>query len=54
MLTGCSGSLTDMEAESVTASTTIDAAPEAVFAVLADPSTHRHRRHRVGAGVPGQ
>ena len=29
-----------METESVAASTTIDAAPEAVFAVLADPSTH--------------
>src|SRR4029079_18102322 len=29
-----------METECVTASTTIAAAPEAVFAVLADPSTH--------------
>ena len=29
-----------MDPERVTASTTIDAAPEAVFAVLADPSTH--------------
>ncbi len=29
-----------METERVTASTTIDAAPEAVFAVLADPSAH--------------
>ena len=29
-----------MEADSVTASKTIDAAPEVVFAVLADPSTH--------------
>ena len=29
-----------MEAERVTASTTIEAVPEAVFAVLADPSTH--------------
>ncbi len=29
-----------METERVTASTTIEAAPEAVFAVLADPSTH--------------
>lgn len=29
-----------MEDEHVTASTTIDAAPEAVFAVLADPSAH--------------
>ena len=33
-------SLTGMENESVSASTTIEAAPEAVFAVLADPSTH--------------
>ena len=29
-----------MKTESVTASTTMEAAPEAVFAVLADPSTH--------------
>ena len=29
-----------METEHVSVSTTIDAAPEAVFAVLADPSTH--------------
>jgi hypothetical protein len=29
-----------METERVTASTTIEAAPQAVFAVLADPSTH--------------
>jgi uncharacterized protein YndB with AHSA1/START domain len=29
-----------METESITASTTIDAAPEVVFAVLADPATH--------------
>ena len=29
-----------MENEQLTTSTTIDAAPEAVFAVLADPSTH--------------
>ena len=29
-----------MAAESVTASTTIDATPEEVFAVLADPATH--------------
>ena len=29
-----------MEAERVTASTTIEAAPEPVFAVLADPSAH--------------
>ena len=32
--------LTGVEAERVAASTTIEAAPEAVFAVLADPSTH--------------
>jgi hypothetical protein len=32
--------LTGMEPERVTASTTIEAAPEAVFAVLADPSAH--------------
>ena len=32
--------LTDVEPERVTASTTIDAAPDAVFAVLADPSAH--------------
>ena len=32
--------LTGMEDEHVTASTTIEAAPEAVFAVLADPSAH--------------
>ncbi len=31
---------TDMEPESVSVSTTIEAAPEAVFAVLADPSAH--------------
>ena len=31
--------LTGMEPERVTASTTIEAAPKAVFAVLADPST---------------
>ena len=29
-----------MQAERVTTSTTIEAAPEAVFAVLADPSAH--------------
>jgi hypothetical protein len=29
-----------MDAERATATTTIDAAPEAVFAVLADPTTH--------------
>ena len=34
------GRLTGMETEHVTASTTIEAAPEAVFAVLADPSAH--------------
>src|SRR5258708_32038244 len=32
--------LTAMETERVTASTTIEAAREAVFAVLADPSAH--------------
>ena len=32
--------LTGMEAERVTASTTIETSPEAVFAILADPSTH--------------
>ena len=32
--------LTGMEPERVAASTTIEAAPEAVFAVLADPSAH--------------
>ncbi len=36
------GSLIGMEPELVTASTTIEATPEAVFAVLADPSTHAH------------
>src|SRR5829696_8809354 len=40
MSSGPAGRLTCMEAERVTASTTIDAAPEAVFAVLADPSAH--------------
>src|SRR4051794_13810377 len=34
------GRLTGMQAEQMTASTTIDTAPEAVFAVLTDPSTH--------------
>jgi len=34
--------LTGMEPERATASTTIDATPEAVFAVLADPSAHAH------------
>lgn len=32
--------LTGMETERVSASTTIEAAPEAVFAVLADPAAH--------------
>ena len=32
--------LIDMDTERLTASTTIDATPEAVFAVLADPSVH--------------
>jgi hypothetical protein len=32
--------ITDRLTERVTASTTIEAAPEAVFAVLADPSAH--------------
>src|SRR6478735_11439093 len=32
--------LTGMETERMSASTTIEAAPEAVFAVLADPSAH--------------
>ena len=40
MGSGPTGRLTDMEAERVSASTTIEAAPEAVFAVLADPSAH--------------
>ncbi|HWI02277.1 MAG TPA: hypothetical protein VNT52_00355 [Acidimicrobiales bacterium] len=31
-----------METERVTASTTIEAAPEAVFTVLADPTAHAH------------
>jgi len=35
-----SGSLRGMDAERVSASRTIDAAPEAVWAVLTDPSTH--------------
>jgi len=34
------GRLTAMEAERVSASTSVDASPEAVFAVLADPSSH--------------
>lgn len=40
MSSGLASRRTDMEPERVTASTTIDAAPEAVFAVLADPSAH--------------
>jgi hypothetical protein len=34
------GGLTGMEPEFVTATTTIDAPPEAVFGVLADPASH--------------
>lgn len=40
MSPGPASRLTGMEAERVTASTTIEAAPEMVFAVLADPSAH--------------
>jgi hypothetical protein len=40
MSSGAAYRLTDMETESVHASTTIEATPEAVFAVLADPSAH--------------
>jgi len=40
MSSGSASRLTGMEAERVTASTTIEASPEAVFAVLADPSAH--------------
>ena len=40
MTSGPSSRLTDMEPELVTASTTIEASPAAVFAVLADPSSH--------------
>ena len=40
MSSGPASRLTGMQAERVTTSTTIEAAPEAVFAVLADPSTH--------------
>ena len=40
MSSGPASGLTGMETERVTASTTIEATPEAVFAVLADPSTH--------------
>ena len=42
MSSGPASRLTGMETERVTASTTIEAAPEAVFAVLADPSAHAH------------
>jgi hypothetical protein len=40
MSSGSSSRLIGMENEFVTASTTIEAAPSAVFAVLADPSAH--------------
>jgi hypothetical protein len=40
MSSGTPSRLTGMETEHVTASTTINAAPDAVFAVLADPSAH--------------
>ena len=40
MSSGPASSLPDMETERVTATTTIESAPEAVFAVLADPSAH--------------
>ena len=40
MSSGPASRLTGMETERITASTTIEAAPEAVFAVLADPSAH--------------
>jgi hypothetical protein len=40
MSSGPAKRLTGMDTERVTASTTIDAAPQAVFAVLADPSAH--------------
>jgi uncharacterized protein YndB with AHSA1/START domain len=40
MSSGPASRLIGMEPERITASTTIDAAPEAVFAVLADPSAH--------------
>ncbi len=40
MSSGPASRLTCMETERVTASTTIEAAPEAVFAVRADPSAH--------------
>lgn len=40
MSSGPTSRLTGMESERVSASTTIDASPGAVFAVLADPSAH--------------
>jgi hypothetical protein len=40
MSSGSTNGLTDMTTDCVSVSTTIDAAPNAVFAVLADPSTH--------------
>jgi uncharacterized protein YndB with AHSA1/START domain len=40
MSSGPADSLSGMETERVAVSTTIEASPEAVFAVLADPSTH--------------
>ena len=40
MSSGSTRRLTTMQPDRVTASTTIAAAPEAVFAVLADPSAH--------------
>jgi hypothetical protein len=40
MTSGPARRLTGMETERVTVSTTIEASPEAVFAVLADPSAH--------------
>ena len=40
MSSGPASRLTGMETEHVNASTTIEAAPEAVFAVLADSSAH--------------
>lgn len=40
MSSGPASSLTGMENERVSVSTTIEATPEAVFAVLADPATH--------------
>ncbi len=40
MTSGSAYRLTDMRSDSVSASTTIEASPEEVFAVLADPSAH--------------